>query len=277
VDHNKIIFDKINVDLLEKEVSLNNILMKRKHALITGGSKGLGRAIAIKFAENNIDVGIIGRDENGLKETCSLVEKIGGKCLIIKADLSKIDELSRAADEALTYNLNWDILVNNAGFAKQVSLLDTELEDWELIHNINLRAVFLLSQKIVPQMIEQKHGKVINISSLGAFFGTRGMGAYGSSKAALNQLTRTMAVEWGPHNIQVNAICPTIVMTEMGKNIWDDPKNKAIADAFLNKIPVGRFGQPEDVANLAYFLATEQSDYLNGVAIPLDGGKTVQP
>ena len=251
--------------------------MKRRHALITGGSKGLGRAIAIKFAQNNINIGIIGRNLTDLNETKSLVEKKGVQCYIFQADLSKVDEVERVALEAIKQIPVWDILVNNAGIAKQVPLLDMDLEDWEMIQNINLRAVFLLSKRIVPKMIEHKRGKIINISSLGAFFGTAGLGAYGASKAALNQLTRTMAVEWGPNNIQVNAICPTVVMTDMGKSIWNDSKNEIIKKGFLEKIPLGRFGEPEDVANLAFFLAGNESDYLNGQAIPLDGGKMVKP
>jgi NAD(P)-dependent dehydrogenase (short-subunit alcohol dehydrogenase family) len=251
--------------------------MKKRYALITGGSKGLGRAIAIKFAQNNINIGIIGRNLDGLAETKTLVEEHEAECYIFQADLSKTEEVERVTLEAINQIPFWDILVNNAGIAKQTPLLEMGLDDWELIQNVNLRAVFLISKMIVPAMIEQKRGKIINISSLGAFYGTAGMGAYGVSKAALNQLTRTMAVEWGPKNIQVNAICPTVVMTDMGKSIWNDPKNKEIKKGFLDKIPLGRFGEPEDVANLAFFLAGHESDYLNGQAIPLDGGKTIKP
>lgn len=251
--------------------------MKKKYALITGGSKGIGRAIAIKFAQNNINIGIIGRDEKGLDETKNQVERLGVKCLVITADLSCETDLKNAVNKALEFSNIWDILVNNAGFAKQTSLLDLSFEEWDQTHNLNLRAVFLLTQKIVPLMIKQGNGKIINISSLGAFFGTPGMGAYGTSKAALNQLTRTMAVEWGKHNIQANAICPTVIMTHLGKSIWDKPENEKIKKSFLDKIPLGRFGETEDVANLAYFLASDVSNFINGQSIPLDGGKTAKP
>lgn len=251
--------------------------MEKQRALISGGSKGLGRAIALKFAENKLDVGIIGRDEKGLEETRSMVAAAGQHCMVIRADLSKKEEVISASEQALAHSPHWHVLVNNAGYASQVPLLELSFDDWQMIHHINLHAVFLLSQQMVPQMIERKQGKIINISSLGAFYGTKGMGAYGSSKAALNQLTRTMAVEWGPYNIQANAICPTVIMTDLGKSIWEHPKNKAMKQSFLDKIPSGRFGQPEDVANLAYFLASPASDFINGLAIPLDGGKTVMP
>ena len=256
---------------------MKNIIMNKKYALISGGSKGIGRAIAIKFAENNINIGTIGRDEENLNKTKTLVESHGVDCLVVKADLSKEEDINKAADQILNYSNKWDILVNNAAFAKQTPLLDLSLEEWDRTFSLNMRAILILSQKIVPGMIKQSHGKIINISSLGAFFGTQGMGAYGASKAALNQLTRTMAVEWGPHNIQTNAICPTVIMTDLGKSIWEKPENIEIKKSFLNKIPLGKFGEPEDVANLAYFLASDDSVFLNGQSIPLDGGKSVNP
>ncbi|NOY51891.1 MAG: SDR family oxidoreductase [Chlorobi bacterium] len=249
----------------------------KKYALITGGSKGLGRSIALKFAQNKVNIGIVGRNADTLENTAKDVRVYGVDCHVFVADLSRVDEVKKLAKEALSKVNTWDMLVNNAGFAKQKPLLEMELTDWEYIQDLNLRSVFLLSQQIVPQMIEQKYGKVINISSLGAFYGTYGLGAYGVSKAALNQLTRTMAVEWGPHNIQCNAICPTIVMTDMGKSIWGKPENLKMKNAFLEKIPSGRFGSPEDVADLAWFLASDQSGFINGQAIPLEGGKMAQP
>lgn len=248
-----------------------------KYALITGGSKGLGKAIAIKFAQNKINIGISGRDKIALEETAKLIRNLGVECHVFVADLSIDNDINTLAEEAFLKSDHWDILVNNAGYAIKKPLLELELEDWDYIQNVNIRSVFQLSKLIVPKMIEKKKGKIINISSLGAFYGTHGMGAYGVSKAALNQLTRTMAVEWGPFNVQTNAICPTIVMTDMGKSIWEKPDNEHMKKAFLDRIPLGRFGFPEDVANLAYFLASNESDYINGQAIPLEGGKMAQP
>jgi len=249
----------------------------KKYALITGGSKGLGKAIALKFAQNKINIGISGRDIKGLEETAETIINMGVECHVFVADLSNDNEIKKLTKEAFSKSQHWDILVNNAGYAIKKPLLELELNDWDYIQNVNIRSVFQLSKLIVPKMIERKKGKIINISSLGAFYGTHGMGAYGVSKAALNQLTRTMAVEWGPFNIQTNAICPTIVMTNMGKSIWENPDNEVMKNDLLGRIPMGRFGNPEDVANLAYFLATNESDYLNGQAIPLEGGKMAKP
>lgn len=249
----------------------------KKYALITGGSKGLGKAIAIKFAKNKINIGIAGRDLKALEETAIIIRNLGVECHIFVADLNNKKEINKLAESAFAISKRWDILVNNAGFALKKPLLELDMEDWDYIQNVNLRSVFQLTKLMVPNMIDNKNGKIINISSLGAFFGTVGMGAYGVSKAGINQLTRTMAVEWGPFNIQTNAICPTIVMTDMGKSIWDTPENTNLKDSFLEKIPLGRFGEPEDVANLTYFLASNESDYINGQSIPLEGGKMAKP
>lgn len=248
-----------------------------KRALITGGSKGIGATIAEIFSEAGADIGIIGRDIEGLNNTKKNVEKHKRKCTIIKEDISSLEGAKRAGEKALEFFPKWDILVNNAGIAKIKPLLETGLEEWNDTFSINLQAVLLLSQVIVPQMIERNNGKIINISSIGAFVGTPGLGAYSASKAAVNQLTRTMAVEWGPHNIQVNAICPTIILTEMGHEIWDAPTQQKQREEKEKRIPLHRFGIPEDVANVALFLASPASDFVHGVSLPLDGGMTVAP
>lgn len=249
----------------------------KTYALITGGSKGLGKAIALKFAQNKINIGITGRDLKALEETASIIRKEGVECHAYVADLNVESEINRLAEEAFSKIEYWEILVNNAGYAIKKPLLELKLEDWDYIQNVNIRSVFQLSKLMAPKMIENRRGKIINISSLSAFFGTHGMGAYGVSKASLNQLTRTMAVEWGPYNIQTNAICPTIVMTDMGKSIWENPDNVSMKNDLINRIPMKRFGYPEDVANLAFFLAGSESDYINGQSIPLEGGKMAQP
>jgi 2-dehydro-3-deoxy-D-gluconate 5-dehydrogenase len=248
-----------------------------KRALITGGSKGIGAAIAQTFAEAGADIGIIGRDVPGLEKTKIAVEKFNRKCIMIEEDIFSIEGAKRAGLKALELSAQWDILVNNAGMAKIKPLLETTLDEWNDTFSINLRAVLLLSQIIVPQMIERKNGKIVNISSIGAFFGTPGLGAYAASKAALNQLTRTMAVEWGPYNIQVNAICPTIILTETGRQVWDNPALAEQRQEKEKRIPLHRFGEPEEVANVALFLASSAANFVHGVSLPLDGGMTISP
>jgi len=247
-----------------------------RRALVTGGSRGIGRAVAGALAEAGADVGIVGRDAEGLKATRDLVEGHGRPCLVIQEDLSAAGGARAAGEEARRHG-TWDIVVNNAGIASSAPLLEVDLETWDAIHGLNVRAVVALCQVMVPPMLERGSGKVINVSSAGAFLGTPGLGAYAASKAALNQLTRTMAVEWGPHGVQANAVCPTVILTEMGRSIWDDPARAAERLAKEQRIPAHHFGVPDDVAGAVTFLAGPGSDYVNGVALPVDGGMLVAP
>lgn len=251
--------------------------MRGKRALITGGSKGIGASIAETFASAGVHVGIVGRDREGLYQVKDKVEKYKCECIVIESDLSTINGVQAAGKAALSHAKNWDILVNNAGFVKSGPLLEIRPEDWDMTLNVNLRAALILSQLIVPLMIKHNRGKVINISSLGSFLGTPGLGAYAASKAGLNQLTRTMAVEWGPHNIQVNAICPTIIMTKLARTVWDDPSNTQRREDIKERIPMHRFGEPQEIADLALFLASPAANFITGVSIPVDGGKLVAP
>jgi NAD(P)-dependent dehydrogenase (short-subunit alcohol dehydrogenase family) len=248
-----------------------------KRALISGGSKGLGAAIAERFSEAGADIGVIGRDRDGLSRVKSVVENNHRNCCVIEEDVSSIEGARRAGDKALALYPEWDVLVNNAGIARVQSILETTQDDWNDIFSVNLRSALLLSQAIVPQMIKRGHGKVVNISSIGAFIGTPGLGAYAASKAALNQLTRTMAVEWGPHNVQVNALCPTVILTQMGHDIWDSPSMEESRKEKEKRIPLHRFVEPTEVANVALFLASSASNFVQGVSLPLDGGMTIAP
>ena len=243
-----------------------------KLAIVTGGSKGIGADIAITFAKAGADLAIIGRDRKGLDSTASAIHSYRRQCHIIEADLADASAIEQAAQKLKQISLHWDILVNNAGIAKFIPLLETTVEDWENLYRVNLLAAFHLSKLIVPLMITRRRGKIINISSIGTFHGTPGLGAYAATKAGLNQLTKTMAVEWGGYNIQVNAICPTVVLTEMGKQVWNDPNNAALRNKIEQSIPLGRFAEPREVSSLALYLASESSDFISGTIIPVDNG-----
>lgn len=244
-------------------------------ALITGASRGIGRAAAVAFAELGVDVGVVGRTRAGLEETRRAVEALGRECLVIEADLAADDGPDRIAEAALGHAPRWDVLVNNAGIVASQPLLETDLETFDAIHRVNARQALALSQRIVPQMIARGSGRVVNVTSIGAMIGTAGLGAYAASKAAMNQLTRTMAVEWGPGGVRVNAICPTIILTELGRSVWDDPVRAEDRRRRLARIPAGRFGEPEDAANLIVFLGSPAAEFLSGLTIPLDGGLSV--
>ncbi len=251
--------------------------LEGKKAIVTGGSKGLGADIALALTRAGASVVILGRDLEGLKKTQALIEQQGGSCFVVQADLQDTQAIEEASKKTLELSPSWDILVNNAGVSKALPLLETTAEDWDELFRINVRAAFLLSKYIAPQMIQRKSGKIINVSSLGTFYGTPGLGAYAASKAGLNQLTKTMAVEWGGSNIQINAVCPTVILTDMGKLIWDDPSRKEMREKIEKRIPLKRFAKPKEVSDLVVFLSGAGSDFMNGCIIPIDDGASLNP
>ena len=248
---------------------LTRFSLANQRALVTGASRGLGAEIAAVFADAGADLVITGRDVGGLEATRQVVVSKGRRCLSVAADLATVEGPRHAASRALEFFGTVDILVNNAGLVFVEDLLDTTLDHWEQTQRVNLRAPFLLAQTIVPKMIEQRRGKVINISSLAGGLAPLGHAAYSASKAGLNLLTQTMAAEWGRFNIQANAVAPTVILTEMGQKVWGDPGK---GDPMKARIPAGRFGEPIEVADLVLFLASSASDFIGGQVIRLDGG-----
>ena len=247
--------------------------LEGRRALVTGASKGIGFETCRVLADAGADIAAVGRDEAGLAEVCEAVEALGRRCVPITADLATVEGPRAAARNALEAFGTIDILVNNAGVTTIKSIIDTPVDDWEWVNNVNLRAPYLLAQALVPKMIEQRMGKVINISSQSGVVALDDHGAYGASKGGLNMLTRVMTVEWAKHNIQSNSICPTVILTPMGEMVWGDP---AKGDPMKAKIPAGRFGRTTEVADLILCLASSASDMICGQTILLDGGFTAQ-
>jgi len=243
-----------------------------KKALVTGGSKGIGRVAARVLAEAGADVAIVGRDLEGLAASKADVEAAGRECLVIEADFRTIEGPRMAGEKALEHFGTVDILVNNAGIARIHSILETPVEAWDETLFVNLRAPFILSQTVVPMMVEQRYGKIINVASQAGVVAIDGHSSYAASKGGLIMLTKVMASEWGPFNIQSNAIAPTVILTPMGEQVWGDP---AKGDPMRAKIPLGRFGRPVEVADLILFLASPASDLICGETIMIDGGYTV--
>jgi 2-deoxy-D-gluconate 3-dehydrogenase len=244
-----------------------------KNALVTGASKGIGREICRVLADAGADIVAVARDADGLAEVKSKVEHSGRRCLAVEADLESVEDTRSAAVTALK---NWgiiDILVNNAGITAIESILEAKVESWDRIMAVNLRAPFLLAQALAPKMIEKGAGKIINISSQTSEVALEKHAAYMSSKSGLNALTKVMTVEWARHNVQSNAVCPTVIMTPMGEKVWGDP---AVGDPMRAKIPLGRFGKPVEIADLVLFLASPASDLITGQIIFADGGFTAQ-
>lgn len=240
-----------------------------KRALVTGASRGIGTEIATLLAEAGADVGLVGRDAKGLEATRQAVTALGRRAVAIEADLGTVDGPGIAAAQVLEFFGTIDILVNNAGIFHRQSILETTPEQWDETQAVNVRAPFLLSQAVVPGMIEQRSGKVIHVSSLASVVGCDGHAAYSASKGGLNMLTRVMATEWGPFNIQTNAIAPAIVLTDMGKKVWGDEAKSGPVKA---RIPVRRFGEPQEIADLVLYLASPASDFVCGQVMLIDGG-----
>lgn len=250
---------------------LDRFAVQGKRALVTGGSKGIGAEAAIVLAQAGADVAIAGRDRAGLQATAAQIEAAGRCCVMIEADMRTTEGPLHAAQAALDAFGVVDVLVNNAGIARIAPILESPLADWEETIAVNLRAPYLLAQALAPKMIEQHSGKIINVSSQAGVVAIEGHASYAASKGGLNMLTKVMALEWGPHNIQVNAVAPTVILTPMGTQVWGDP---AKAAPMLAKIPLRRFGQPVEVADLILFLASSASDLITGETILIDGGYT---
>ena len=194
-----------------------------RRALITGASKGIGLEICAVLADAGADVVAVARDTEGLTEARAAVEKAGRECLTVEAELATIEGPRAAARQALAHFGAIDILVNNAAYSQPQSLLETQAEDWDRTLAVNLRAPFLLAQELAPGMIERKRGKIINVSSQTGIVAIPDHCAYAASKNGLNALTKAMTCEWAKHNIQCNAVCPTVILTPMGERVWGPP------------------------------------------------------
>lgn len=242
-----------------------------RKALVTGASKGIGFEACRALALAGADVIAVGRDKTGLSAAEAAVESAGRRCLTLSVDLADAAAVTAAAEDAVRQWGTVDILVNNAGTSVPASLLDQTVEEWDYIQAVNLRAPWLFARALAPGMIVQKRGKIVNISSQTSSVALVEHGAYAASKNGLNGLTKVMTVEWAPHNIQSNAICPTVVMTPMGEQVWSDP---AKLDPFVARIPAGRVARTDEICDLILFLASSASDMINGQTIFVDGGYT---
>lgn len=240
-------------------------------ALVSGASKGIGSEICAVLADAGADIVAVARDAEGLATTRASVLSAGRQCLTVEADLASVEGPRDAVRKALDHFGVVDILVNNAGVAITDSILETKVEDWDSIMAVNLRAAFILAQAVAPKMIEQQRGKIINISSQTGIIAIDDHCAYAASKNGLNALTKSITCEWAKHNIQCNAICPTVILTPMGEQVWGEPSK---GDPMKAKIPAGRFGTPVEVADLVLYLASAASDLVNGDTIMMDGGYT---
>ncbi|HWQ59206.1 MAG TPA: SDR family NAD(P)-dependent oxidoreductase [Clostridia bacterium] len=240
-----------------------------KRAIITGAAGDLGKAMAEGLYRAGARIAILDisdKLEQAVKEIDPSAARVHG----VRADLSDRQDIRRAFGEAVdALGGGLDILINNAGIQRRHPVLDYPLDDWDDILEVNLTAVFILCQLAGRLMIEQKYGKIINIASMTAFVGGYSIPAYTASKAGVAQLTKALSNEWAQHGLNINAIAPGYMLTELSRPlVTDKEKSKEI----LARIPAGRLGKPSDLIGTAIFLSSSASDYLNGAVIPVDGG-----
>jgi 2-deoxy-D-gluconate 3-dehydrogenase len=249
------------------EMILDRFRLDGKSALVTGASRGLGQAMALALAEAGADV--IAADVEDSSETRDRIRKLERQCVAVKADVAEPGTAEALVEKAQAAFGRLDILVNNAGIIRRAPLLEFTEKDWDDVMNINIKAVFLLSQAAARVMVKQGRGKIINIASMLSFQGGIRVPSYTSSKSAVMGLTRLLACELGPYGINANAIAPGYMATENTRLLREDPERSR---AILERIPMGRWGTPEDLKGMVVFLASEASAYVNGYTIAVDGG-----
>jgi len=241
---------------------------KDKKVIVTGGTKGLGKAMALSFASEGAWVSVsYSSDDISASKTETELESLATKSLIIKADVSSRSQVEKMIGTVLDQWEYVDILVNNAGIIRDKLLIFLDEEDWDRVIEVNLKGTYLCSKAIIKTMIGRKFGRVINITSPSALTGRAGQTNYSSSKGGVISFTKSLSKEIARLGITVNAVCPGIISTPMTDNL--DQKTKG---NFLNMIPMGKFGKPEDVAAAVLFLASEKAGYITGQVLTVDGG-----
>lgn len=250
---------------------MNQYNLKNKVALVTGARRGIGEGIASTLAANGAKVVVTDIDEKDCQKVVDKITEGGGKGLAMELDVTNENDIQKVVKKILDKYGRIDILANNAGIFIQEELDKMEVNTIDKILNVNLRGVLLCTKYVIPVMKQQNYGKIINTASIAGFVSFDFSSVYCATKGAIVNLTRELATELGKHKINVNAVAPGVIETPMTADLRS---NKETADALLAKIPYGRFGNPMDIANAVAFLASDESDYITGHTIIVDGGWT---
>jgi len=250
--------------LLERLFSLQG-----KTVLLTGGSGGIGRELAVALAEAGAAVGVHGRDPDKIQESCAAVEAVGGRAAPLQAELAEVEDCRKLVAKAHQTLGRLDVLVNCAATNRRKPIAEVTQDDFDTIMAVNLRSVYFLSQAVQPMMRAQGGGKIIHIGSINIFYGLDTVSVYGLTKGGIGQLTKVMAVEWAEDNIQVNCVTPGYFLTPLSRPLWEDEQK---AHWFRSRLPARRPGKPEELVGAVLLLASEASSYINGQNIVVDGG-----
>lgn len=244
---------------------------KNQSVIVTGGSSGIGRATALEFAKRGANVVVSDINEKGGKETCDQINQNGGKAIFVKTDVSNSQQVQTLVETCLKEFGQLDHMINNAGIGQGFHFFDQITDEhWAKTIAVNQTGVFYCMKAALRVMKAQKRGNIVNTASAAGIRSAPRMGAYAASKHAVVGMTKTAAAEYGKFGIRVNAICPTVIETPMGDSYITD--NSDLQKMMLMTVPMRRFGQPEEVARTICYLCSEDASYINGVAMPVDGG-----
>jgi NAD(P)-dependent dehydrogenase (short-subunit alcohol dehydrogenase family) len=251
--------------------------LAEKVVIITGAGRGIGRAAALLFASEGARLALVDINEESGEAAAEEVRLQGGEAIYVKTDLTHSAQVKMMADTVVEKYGRIDVLYNNAGINHFGKVTDADEAAWDRVMAVNAKSVFLTCKFVIPVMAKQKKGVIINTGSAASLVGLANLSAYTASKGAVLQLTRNMALDYAKDGIRVNAICPGVTATEMTEQvIYDDPDPKAARERFDRVIPRGSMAAPIEIANAALFLASDESSYITGAAIPVDGGYTAE-
>ncbi len=241
--------------------------LQNKVAVVTGGAQGIGKTIALKFANAGADIVVADMNIDAMNETVGEITAMGRKAIAVKCNVANAAEVGELVGKIQEAFPTIDILVNNAGLTRDNLIMRMAEEDWDVVLDVNLKGPFLLTKAVSPVMMKQRHGRIINVSSLVGRIGNAGQANYASSKGGLIAFTKSVAKELASRNITCNAVAPGFIKTAMTEKL-----DEAVKENYLKSIPLKRFGDAEDVANAVLFLASEEASYITGQVISVDGG-----
>jgi NAD(P)-dependent dehydrogenase (short-subunit alcohol dehydrogenase family) len=242
-----------------------------KVCIVTGASRGIGRVLAGALARAGASVAAVARNENLLQETVTEIESDGGRAIAVRCDLRNSQSVDDMVERVLVEFGQIDVLVNNAGGGDMKPLVKMSEQEWLKIVELNVNGMFRACKAVGPHMIKRRQGRVINMSSMYGLVGEKYVTAYCASKGAIIQFTKALALEWAEYNITVNALAPGYIYTQRTSSVFDNPE---IGSVLISRIPVGRFGQPEELGPLVVYLASDASAFMTGSVIVIDGGQT---